>query len=74
MIEIAFGGDVVFLWSNAHTRLPNPPGSENVLTERLKGMDDPLAHLNAHMVLILAEMRLKAAETEVLEKVQELEE
>ena len=74
MIEIAFGGDVVFLWSNAHKRLPNPPGSENVLTERLKGIDDPLAHVNAHMVLILAEMRLKAAETEVLEKEEELEE
>lgn len=68
MIEVALGGDVVFLWSIAYKRLPDRPGSRSVLTEKLNGADNPLAQVNAHMVLMLAEMRLKAAEAEKLRR------
>ncbi len=59
MIEVALGGDVVFFWSNSHRRFASS-GSKKVLTEIMNEGDDPLPGINAHVVRVLAEMRLRA--------------
>lgn len=60
MIEVALGADIVFFWSPTYKRIDNPAGSANVLSEILAGVDNPEQQINARVVLVLAEMRLKA--------------